>query len=272
MIIVASDIHLGYEKSDEKGFKNFVIRHIAETLNSQDHLVLLGDIFDFWRKRNLECMLKSDDLLGAILKLETNVHYVIGNHDYVMFKIKNRYKEYQTFDIKKYLRLEDKGTKLFLTHGYDLDAYVNYEPLTIWDYEKLSEELCRTGNAVGRILGELWGISKKMRKPPEKRKHWKREPKNSLLPKKTSDLNRLELFACSEGKKIFLGMQKNEKLVFGHTHRPFIVENTANTGSWVKDTSQEYERSTYVKIENGEITLMQWKNGKEQLVKATRRA
>jgi UDP-2,3-diacylglucosamine pyrophosphatase LpxH len=263
MIIVVSDLHLGYEKSAEKEFKEFVRNHVAQTLSSDDHFVLLGDIFDFWRKRNLDCMYKSDDILDAILHLETNVHYVIGNHDYVLYRIRKRYKRYNTFEIHKRLRLVAQGTTFYLTHGYELDVYANYEPLTIWEYEKLSEELCRTGNALGRVLGDLWGIRKKMKKPPQKRKHWKKDSESDMLPTRASDLNRLELFACSAGKNIFLGMDNKEYLIFGHTHRPFITTTTANTGSWVKTKPQEYDCYTYITIDNREISLCQWRDGKE---------
>ena len=120
---------------------------------------------------------------------------------------------------------------------------------------------------MGKILSELWGIKNKMKKPPEKRNSWKREKELGYFPQKISDLTLIEKFACSNGKNIFLGMAYNEKLIFGHTHRPFVIKNTANTGSWVKNEATSCAHNTYLKIGNGKIYLMKWQNGKEHTIK-----
>ena len=44
--VVVSDVHLGTKYSNRDKFTDFI-----ETLgNDVEHLVLLGDIFDFWRR------------------------------------------------------------------------------------------------------------------------------------------------------------------------------------------------------------------------------
>jgi predicted phosphodiesterase len=60
-------------------------------------------------------------------------------------------------------------------------------------------------------------------------------------------------------RRIFLGMEEDEYLIFGHTHRPFLEGNNKviNSGSWVKD-SAIYD--TYVVIDKDEIVLKQWNN------------
>jgi UDP-2,3-diacylglucosamine pyrophosphatase LpxH len=47
MIIVVSDIHLGYDKSDKDVFNRFIDSKLS-LLNDKDHLILLGDLLDFW--------------------------------------------------------------------------------------------------------------------------------------------------------------------------------------------------------------------------------
>jgi len=71
-------------------------------------------------------------------------------------------------------------------------------------------------------------------------------------PEKREGIDRINQFARSEVKRIFLGLKKTEKLVFGHTHQPFINTNVANTGSWVSDAK---EQNTYIEIENGKMKL-----------------
>jgi UDP-2,3-diacylglucosamine pyrophosphatase LpxH len=47
MIIVVSDVHLGYDKSDKDNFNNFIDSDELIKLKPNDHLVLLGDVLDF---------------------------------------------------------------------------------------------------------------------------------------------------------------------------------------------------------------------------------
>jgi metallophosphoesterase superfamily enzyme len=48
MIAVISDVHLGYEKCNRESFIDFVNVFLGE--EHIDHVVLLGDILDFWRR------------------------------------------------------------------------------------------------------------------------------------------------------------------------------------------------------------------------------
>ena len=41
MIIVVSDVHLGYEESDDDAFEDFVNKYVSKELKSKDHFVLL---------------------------------------------------------------------------------------------------------------------------------------------------------------------------------------------------------------------------------------
>ncbi len=257
MIIVISDLHLGYEECDAAAFNDFVQNYISTKLGTKDHFVLLGDILDFWRRKNIDPMLENQSVLTKILNLKTNVHYVIGNHDYYMVKIKERFPEYRSLDLRRYLRLKDNNSKFFFIHGYELDVLANYEPLTLDEYERISETLCRAENILGKIMNNLWGVKKKLQKPPEERKSWRR--RKGVFPSPMNHMNKLERFSCSKVRNIFLGLEKDEKLIFGHTHNPFIHEDTANTGSWVKDAPQH---NTYIRIDDGEMELCKWKYSK----------
>ncbi len=45
---VVSDVHLGYDACDMDSFNNFIDSGLTK-LNETDNIVLLGDIWDFWR-------------------------------------------------------------------------------------------------------------------------------------------------------------------------------------------------------------------------------
>ena len=250
MIIVVSDVHLGYKESNTASFKNFVCDYVSEKLGSNDYFVLLGDIFDFWRRKNMDPLLENENVLTKILNLDTHVHYVVGNHDYYMLRIKGRFPDYRGLELGKYLRLEDGKSKFFFIHAYELDVLANYEPLTLEEYEKISDTLCRAENILGSIMSGMWWLKKKLKKSPEERKSWKKEKESGK-----SHINNLEKFARSKVRNFFLGLEYDEKLVFGHTHKPFVDEDTANTGSWVKNG---HEYNTFIKIENGKMKLKKW--------------
>lgn len=88
MIIVVSDVHLGYEKCNINDFIRFL-----DQCNSMgiDHLVLLGDILDFWRYNNARIVKENAETLAKIASLNVkNIHYVAGNHDYYLLKLNER--------------------------------------------------------------------------------------------------------------------------------------------------------------------------------------
>lgn len=248
MIIAVSDVHLGYEKSLPKDFKAF-IEYVSTTLTSDDHLVLLGDILDFWRRNNVSVALEHQDILLRLQSLNTNVHYIVGNHDYLILNLAEKVGKAYPFEVRKNLRLFDSGKYFYFTHGYELEVLTNLEPLTVENYEIISINLCQMTEAfLGSILSALWeslqvtfkkGDLKlqsihSIIKPPEKRK-----------------MDKVETFAKSDIRRLFLGLMKDDALIFGHTHSPFIYENVANTGSWVSDTT---EHNTYIVIKDGKMS------------------
>lgn len=95
MIIVVSDIHLGYNKCNKVLFDEFIDSKLTK-LNKSDHLILLGDLFDFWRKNCVEVTVEfqKDSIAGGRstnkegiitkklndLQNQTHAHYITGNY------------------------------------------------------------------------------------------------------------------------------------------------------------------------------------------------
>ena len=52
-------------------------------------------------------------------------------------------------------------------------------------------------------------------------------------------------------------MKTDERLIFGHTHGPFINQDktVVNTGSWVNELQNPEYQNSYVEIEDGIIEL-----------------
>jgi len=247
--MVVSDVHLGYDKCNRVEFMDFLDKYHDKEI---DHLVLLGDIFDFWRRNNAELIEENEDI---ILKLDDlnakNVHYIAVNHDYYMLDLNKRYGDNFPFTISKYLRLEDNGETFYFMHGYELEVLLNLEPLTIEMYEEFSDKMCFSEDILGGIASHLWAFLQE-----DRGMLGKLAEEIKKTPHKRENIDNVYNFAISSGKHVLLGMKTHENLVFGHTHRPFINldKKVVNTGSWVDEISKEYQNS-YVEINNGKMEL-----------------
>lgn len=278
MIIAVSDVHLGYDKCNYDAFCSFLDQctKSKSKIDKIDDLVLLGDILDFWRCNNGRIVMdkRSTELFNKLRDLkEPRIHYVVGNHDYYMLRLYERYEnecqkeQYEKgdnrivsplpFRVSRSLRLRDDAGTVYFMHGYQLDVLANLEPLDIESYEKLSDHMCFGFDVTSGIASYLWdiihgrGIQKKfldLEKEPHKREI-------VVNGKTIKIIDEIKKLANSKGAYILLGMKPDDKFVFGHTHDPFMDGTIANTGSWVNETSNEESQNTYVKISNGKMEL-----------------
>ena len=254
-IIAVSDVHLGYKKwswrelkwmdnTNSKDFESF-LDDLDKRINEDDitDFVLLGDIMDFWRSQDIDIILEYKGILSKlkILTGKVNLHYIVGNHDYYILKLKKMYPKYYPFDVKKSVRLGEGENKFSFIHGHQLAVVAKYEPLRIDDYEKISEKLCSFENYLGRLAS--WVYNKYERrallKPPGKRK---------------DESSRVKQLALSEVRDILLGLPEGDKLIFGHTHEPFNSDVAANTGSWLKEVDAK-DQNTYIEIKDDKVEL-----------------
>ena len=260
MILVVSDVHLGYKRCNEEAFNKFLDKYVQKDI---EHLVLLGDIFDFWRRSNSKIAEEYREILEKLCSFNAGkVHYVVGNHDYYMLKLKGRYGNHP-FKVSKSLRLRDGGKNFYFIHGYEFEVLI-FESLTLDVYEAFSEKMCYGKNVIGSVASPFWeffyknksGIAKlmcKMKKNPQIRLEEKLEFKGE--EKKEKDI--IHEFAVSQGKRFLLGMKPYERLVFGHTHMPFINREgtVVNTGSWVDELKSKQYQNSYVEILDGHMKL-----------------
>lgn len=249
MIIAVSDVHLGCNNSNGESFLRFLEQCDGAGI---DHLVFVGDIFDFWRRNNSCVFMENERILDKIASMNVkNVHYIIGNHDYLMMRISKRYEGSYPMHVVKSLRLEDGGNIFYFIHGYELDVLVNLEPLSIESYEKFCERMCFSEDLLGTYVSNLWNRIENRRGSWWRIKMIEDKPGNVASVQKMNDL------ACSKSKYLLLGMRPGERLIFGHTHVPFISEDgtVANTGAWMCEPEKTNCPNTYVKIENGRMEL-----------------
>lgn len=240
-----SDVHLGYEQSDKKSFNSFLdgLQHDDEVTD----LVLLGDIVDMWRRDSSGVFLENHDTFEKVLGLGTKmcVHYIVGNHDFHLLKIKGHS---YPLDFIRGLDLTDGDFNYRFLHGYEFDQDQK---------ESHMEALCRVmSDAVENIESDAWstmtrglGDLRSMLVDPLMRERRKQRGGLMLKPeiRLKERLRGIERYVCSI-------VRSGEILVFGHTHRPFInkAETVANCGSWVNDSTIH---NTYIELHNGKPRL-----------------
>lgn len=252
-ILAVSDIHLGTGESNREDFFRFLDACDAGGI---DHLVLLGDIVDFWRRNNAKIIndTKNAEILDKIARLNAGqVHYVVGNHDYALLHYFERYGDNFPFSVTKHLRLEDGGNSFYFIHGYELEVHETLEPATVDQYEQFCGNMCYAEDVIGGFAGTLWDLKEGCEEIIEKTTKFLRTP-----PNERGKIENLYNLAISKGAYILLGMKPDEYLIYGHTHRPYISEQhrRANTGAWVQDeTLSPASINTYVSITGGRMAL-----------------
>ena len=82
--------------------------------------MLLGDIFDFWRRKNVTVVLENEEVLQRVEDSSPELHYVPGNHDLTL--IKPSLFNNSSMNIKKDLVLEDTGRTFHFIHGHQLGS------------------------------------------------------------------------------------------------------------------------------------------------------
>ena len=74
LILAVSDVHLGYQESNRRDFLSF-LKEVCKPLGPDDHLVLLGDILDFWRRNNVTVAIENQLIFKTLESLKSKVHY-----------------------------------------------------------------------------------------------------------------------------------------------------------------------------------------------------
>lgn len=89
-LVVISDTHFGdmYQQLTNPMLLNALV-HNLKGLGYIDELVLLGDVFDFWKAPIKDAVEQSKEFLAAILSLDNlgKVIYLPGNHDHHVFRM-----------------------------------------------------------------------------------------------------------------------------------------------------------------------------------------
>ena len=246
MILVVSDVHAGHPAADVSAFLEFL--EACESIDGGT-LVLLGDIFDLWRRRNGPLLVEHGELLDRLMHLPgLDIRYLVGNHDYALLAIAARSAGRGPFPIAQRLLLEEDGRTTLFLHGYELEVYGSLEPVSVEAYEAFSSRMCAVGDLGGAVTGRLYDLYARGLDLTGKREALQRPAHER------STLDAAETLAHSPASRLLLGIAAGDRLVYGHTHRPDVSADglVANPGAWVEDGSTS---RTYLRIEDDRVDL-----------------
>ena len=143
MIVVVSDVHLGSDvgrkcKRTGRACEDLALDPLFQTFmgyigkdylqTKEDRLILLGDIFDFWRKDAAEVLIENQEAISKMKEIARRcvINYVVGNHDYSireMWRAARTKNLFSTMD--KSLHLDIDGDSFTFIHGHQLEVLAN---------------------------------------------------------------------------------------------------------------------------------------------------
>ncbi|MGC2598441.1 MAG: metallophosphoesterase [Nitrososphaeraceae archaeon] len=261
--IIVSDVHVGYEKSNVTAFADFLSDCISKETSKEYSLFILGDLWDLWRKHDVIYSKESDEILSLINQFK-HVYYLPGNHDHIALDAAQNYPDFNCYNIDKYFRIKSGDKNFFLVHGHELEVMSKLISMKLSEYDKIADQLCRMNDTEGNIASYLHEMFHKV--------FTKGQPQITdflQIAEQRQGMDAIDKFAKSKARFPLLGMQLNDILIFGHTHRPYndIQNKVVNTGGWLADMlvpkwfEEEYGRDKacsgwYVEINKGEYKLI----------------
>ena len=116
VIVADSHFHLEPDAAERHRLRRFL--DLLEMSRRADHLVLLGDIFDFWFDYPHFRLRGYDDLLAGLDEVKTagtRIHFIGGNHD--IWAARYLHQRYDTEPLANPLTLTIGGLRVRFEHG-----------------------------------------------------------------------------------------------------------------------------------------------------------
>jgi len=124
--IVISDLHLLSKKTLAQKLLQFL-----KSIKTVKCLILLGDIIDFWRyqlnkldKESQQLHLSIIEYLLKLAKKGVQIHYVLGNHDEIVWQFIGENLTFGNVSFYDHLILSYPNTKILLIHGHQFDLII----------------------------------------------------------------------------------------------------------------------------------------------------
>ncbi len=293
MIIAVSDLHLGDPLSNKLGFKQFIDEFLKPKSDEITHLVLLGDVFDFWRRDSSTVLLDNLDILNSISSLGFHVIYVVGNHDFNMIEYSLGKQEQDVQNLTP-----DNSSNITvckehqITHGGKNFRFIHGHQINYWYalpfYETFSRAMCDTDKQISE-RADVWSLidrlqdispilqqkilqlSRKTRAQIENKlagplEGFSMSAEESAIaePNLLSSLTQIDQYSDdNKNELLFYGISKSIQELIDSSNRALQIESLSNLLEQIEDsTHKEVEQKFLVTWKD----IFQWilsKTGKE---------
>ena len=267
-LIITSDQHLGYKNSDFRSFSNFL--DYISNRNDVDTLILLGDLVDMWRRDVSGLFLIFSSVVNQLLEIKSagkKVYLIAGNHDYHLLKLKaqdypfnflSNWAPLQSGESATLTGTTGRKVKYVFKHGWEFDLAQNPSIMEILCFN-LSDTI---GDQRSTIYSFLLNAKDKFDRVLKDIVNFHGGDKEYVDHLLQPPEQRLQPYLTDVEKKAWSSVSEEERLIFGHTHRPFISEDRkiANAGSWVIDAEVH---NTFIEIDEEKLRLWNFKDKNE---------
>lgn len=241
-IVVAGDVHLGSDHADVEAFNSF-LRAQSRDQHAADHLVLLGDVWDLVRRDPFGAAWETSETISLLKRLadDRRIHFVFGNHDTYL-----RHLDRTLYDIEfcEELVLSSGDQDIRFCHGESFDRFQSNALSTRLSGPGDRGDIDPTGGWKDPVVA--WG-----RELVQTQKRRLRRAQTVLSGEDVTG----EVYPRRERRAhAYLESVPEDKLVYGHTHRPYVRADNAvaNPGTWKTSAP---ESNTYLVIEDGVLEL-----------------
>lgn len=255
--IFYSDVHAGTAASNKKLFVRFLQAVLKDPHISQ--VGALGDTFDLWRCSNARVFRDNADIIQLMYEVAETRTFIFlpGNHDFELKYLAEEGGAFPFDTVSLTARIQEGDHTYVLTHGREIDVFATMEGFGLGAYDAFSRAMCRADDTIGGLAGLLWGVGEAGASAVSRYRFLQKSPNDR------PEIDDVYRTAVSPGVRMVVGMRRKDRLIFGHTHRPFVnkTRTVANTGSWVTESGCSIN-NTYVKIEGNSLELKRYCPGK----------
>lgn len=237
-VIQVSDIHLGWVKSNEEEFLDFLNNEVEDI--SADLLIVAGDMLEMWKRGIEDVMTTFSEHISALKEAPIDTIVLPGNHDRRIID-----SEFDALDIRDEIIVQSGDLKFTATHGNEFDP-----PNAS---QRSNKSLCLTSTQEGQklakrhkeiietsVLSSLTRTPQLLNRRSLKTISHLADPGILAKPSSRSRLKRIKDRAEQFSDNF---------ITFGHTHVPGVWDDSANSGSWAGP------RNTYLIIDNGDVEM-----------------
>jgi len=285
--LIISDTHFGLDSSTLKSPAKVdqLMQEISEFEGGCDEVVLLGDIFDFWRVRPENAVKDAIPLLKRLSSEGLKIRYVVGNHDHhlVVQKREAEFMEraargdlypvyiptmrwHRTFcGIDMEMLYPTYRTRccqrtILFTHGHHLDGIQNFTLQLVEKLRRFSGEEFLPADLEMMMTYAYEGIS-------FENSIWKA---SNLLQRINAGVFSNQRRACVEGQYEAIlkfirerGLGKIDCFIYGDIHRASIFQRkggplAVNTGCFLREMgngSRIETPDTYLLLDEGGLAI-----------------